>query len=185
MNELPNTGEVKPVTFELPDSINCAYCEKKIAMSVFYCPECRKPLGIMDIGEFLRRIDKRQIMDVRHGGLVLGRNTPDDDMLMFKFIGPNVLYVSGLMQGMEFIVCPEATASNMGLLEEINQEHGDPDELADTPRPEALNVFNTNLCSPVEGYSEFGGVWVGSQYIINRYATKKHLALLTEINTRR
>lgn len=171
-----------PVTYAIPDFVPCRSCREDTPVNSTKCPSCGVMELRLDIGDFLGRIHKRQVMDIRHGGLVLGRPGTEDDIPMFDIAADNVLSLTGMMQGMEFIVCPEATVKHMGILTQLNEDKGDPSTLDEPDWFQFGNVFDTNSCMPLEGLWPHGGVWVGSQFVLNRYATKKHFLQLVNIN---
>ncbi|TIT32296.1 MAG: hypothetical protein E5W65_25650 [Mesorhizobium sp.] len=118
-------------------------------------------------------------MDARHGGLIVGRDGPDDDIPMYQFIGDGIFEICGLMHGREYIVSREAALKHVSALQAINSETGTAD--ADLPlrfSPRSA-VINTNLMPPG------GAIWVDpGQYIINRFATAKHLDSLEKLNAK-
>lgn len=172
------------ITIEVADQAECWNCGEKNSAERLECASCGKLTFFINLGEFIERQAGRQFMDARYGGYVLGRNGPEDDILMFQFWNGNLLYLAGMMQGQEYILSPEATEKHRAMLEEINSEKGNPSELENGLVHKPGNVLDTNLCSPLEGISEFGGLLIApGQFIINRYATKKHFELLQHLNS--
>ena len=118
-----------------------------------------------------------RIADARYGGLVIGRAGPEDDIPMYQHVGSGIFAVVGLMQGGEFIVSKAAAKKHGDLLEEINSDKGQfSNEIALNYSP-LVAIINTNLLPPL------GGLWISwGQFIVNRFATARHLAKLEEIN---
>ncbi|WP_141343363.1 hypothetical protein [Bradyrhizobium sp. USDA 3458] len=114
-------------------------------------------------------------MDARFGGLVLGRDGPEDDIPLYQHQGGGIFAVVGLMQGGEYILCAEAVKFHRSRLVEIKSEKGAPLDLSYSPRS---NVIDTNLMPP------HGGLWVAyeDQFIVNRFATAKYFDELERIN---
>lgn len=177
-------NEIPPVTFEISSEAQCRGCEKDIPFDTKSCPHCDAFNLFIDIGDYLARYVDRQFMDVRFGGYVIGRTTVDDDIPMFQFWGKNILNCMGLMQGQEYVLCPEATSKHHGLLEEINSEKGDVNSLPEITLTPSSNVIDVRLCNPLNGIWEYGGVLINpQQFIINRFATRKHFETLERINS--
>ncbi|MCA1438519.1 MULTISPECIES: hypothetical protein [unclassified Bradyrhizobium] len=61
-------------------------------------------------------------MDARFGGLVLGRDGPEDDIPLLQHQGAGVFALIGVMQGGEYILSEEATKRHWTRLQEINAE---------------------------------------------------------------
>lgn len=93
---------------------------------------------------------------------------------MYLHVGDGVFAVVGLMQGGEYI--QQHAQKHGALLEEINLEKGIPGELL-TAHSHASSVINTNFLPP------YGGIWIHSgQFVVNRYATSRHIAALERLN---
>lgn len=177
MNDIP------PVTYEISPDVNCIKCDALNPTLLDRCTVCDQMLWNMDIGEFFNRLFQRQLADARQGGLILGRNGPEDDIPLFDMRAKNVASLIGLMQGMEFIASTEATAKHYERLEQINTDKGDAEELNAIHLPMTGNVIDTNQFKPIDDIYPYAGLWVTQQFIINRYATKKHFEELVHLNT--
>ncbi|AWM24993.1 hypothetical protein AOX55_00001736 [Sinorhizobium fredii CCBAU 25509] len=130
----------------------------------------------MGFDTFFADLDHMRMMDARHGGLVLGRGGPEDDIPMYLYAGKGFFELAGLMQGGEYLLSRAASISHGALLEEINSEKG---EAKDESHAFSAfsSVINTNFMP------EFGGLWIRrQQFIVNRFATQKHFATLEKIN---
>ncbi|WP_192362811.1 hypothetical protein [Mesorhizobium mediterraneum] len=117
-----------------------------------------------------------RIADARYGGLVVGREEPVDDIPMYLHVGGGIFELAGLMHGGEFIVSNQATAKHSKTLEEINSEKG---SAGDIPLCYSIrsSVINTNFLPPG------GGIWIThGQFIVNAFATAKHLDTLERLN---
>jgi hypothetical protein len=115
-------------------------------------------------------------MDARFGGLVLGREGPEDDIPLLQHRGSGVFAVVGEMQGGEYILSAEATKLYMSRITEINSENGVPPPSLQCSSQST--VIDTNLMPP------HGGLWVayGGQFIVNRFATAKYFDELEKLN---
>ena len=171
------------LTIQISDQTECWKCGHNIPIYVGNCPECDVLNVHMNLVEFLKCQHDRQVMDARYGGYVLGRTCKEDDILMLTFLGGNIILVSGFMQGQEYIISAEASAKHHNEIEKINMDRGDPNDLEDIDLSQSGNILDTTLCKPLTGLSEYGGVLtVYGQFIVNRYATKKHFERLQELN---
>jgi len=64
------------------------------------------------------------IVDVRAGGLVLGRHHNEDDIPMYLPVAEGLLQICGVMQGGEYVVNKEATEKHVARIQEINSYKG-------------------------------------------------------------
>ncbi|WP_156447342.1 hypothetical protein [Bradyrhizobium yuanmingense] len=114
-------------------------------------------------------------MDARYGGLVLGREGPEDDIPLVQHQGAGVFVLVGAMQGGEYILSEEATKQHLIRLNEINSEKGTSPISSYAPKS---TVIDTNLMPPG------GALWVAhnGQFIVNRFATAKYLDELEKMN---
>ncbi|WP_434723025.1 hypothetical protein [Mesorhizobium sp. RIZ17] len=97
---------------------------------------------------------------------------------MYIFLGGGIFELTGLMHGGEFIVSREATAKHLPTLETINSEKGVA-AAEDVPLRYSpiASVINTNLMPAG------GALWIDpGQFIINGFATAKHLETLEKLN---
>lgn len=164
------------VKIDVVDESACVGCKMSIAIEVHKCPSCGEHNYRLPFDVFFSHLDQMNILDARHGGLVLGRTGAEDDIPMFYYDGGGIFKIGGLMQGGEYILSQAATAMHGDELERINAEIGTPDELS-LQIGSFTSVINTNLLPPS------GGLWIRRrQFIVNRYATAKYLDLIESMN---
>lgn len=121
------------------------------------------------------------MLDIRPGGLVLGRPGPEDDIPMYRAVVPGVLQLCGLMHGGEFVVNSVAAEENSERLEEINSYKDLAcAPLTSIPLTATTRIFNTNGTEGPE--SNLAVLIQARQFIINRAATVKYYSELEEIN---
>lgn len=163
--------------FKLPVAAetHCLECEKLISVDAEVCPFCQANAHRMTFGDFFYALEHGRMMDARLGGLVIGRPGPEDDIPMYKHVGGAVFALSGLMQGGEYILSQAATKRYADELATLNAETGDASGIAINVSPRT-SVINTNLMP------EWGGLWTGHQFIVNRYATARHFDTLERMN---
>ncbi|WP_206535400.1 hypothetical protein, partial [Mesorhizobium sp. M7A.F.Ca.US.011.01.1.1] len=107
---------------------------------------------------------------------VVGRHGTNDDIPMYVHVGGGVFELSGLMHGGEFIVSHEAATKHQEAIEKINAEKGAAGEMP-LRYSSKTSVINTNLMPPG------GGLWINhGQFIVNWFATAKHLETLEQLN---
>jgi hypothetical protein len=162
------------------DESPCFFCNEKMPLKASICQSCDKEvpprITVMDL---LVAFVDGHIVDVRAGGLVLGRHHNDDDIPMYLPVAEGLLQICGVMQGGEYVVNKEATEKHVARIQEINSYKGDEEykpsqslSMTDTTR-----VFNTN---GIKG--ELSVLMEGGQFIVNRAATIKHYEELEQIN---
>lgn len=120
------------------------------------------------------------VVDGRSGGLVLGRTHDEGDIIMVQCVhdGTDKVVVVATMEDGEYIINLNASNSESARLEEINKITGDlPDDLAFPLIKDECRVLNTHA-APLDKL-----IWVeAGQFIINAFATSKHLEELESIN---
>lgn len=155
---------------EIGSETDCHACGGAIPLSAVTCPGCATDAPHrVTFEEFFIELEQGRMLDARHGGLVIGRDGPDDDIPMYRHFGKGIFEVVGLMQGGEFIVSKRATDKHREWLEEINQEKGVPPAALALTHSPVSSVINTNLLP------EWGGLWISHQFVVNRFATAKWL----------
>jgi hypothetical protein len=171
-------AEIKIISAE---SSPCNHCGADVPMSrEGWCDACNNPIPQRwNSADFLRAFFKGRIIDVRAGGLVLGRNHNEDDIKMVNMPANGVFQLCGVMMGGEYILSKEATAKHMDRLNEINAFSKDSEftPLVSVPITEKARVFNTNGIK--------GRMWVyvdSGQFIVNRAATATYYQELEELN---
>lgn len=180
-----NSNPLASIEMGADNEMQCRSCARHIPFQATECRYCGGFNLFMGIGEFRARYADKQFMDIRSGGYIIGRETAEDDIPLFQFWGENALNCMGLMQGQEYVLSSEATVKHRNLLEEINSEQGDINSLPEVTPKLSGNVIDVRLCNSLHGISEYGGVLISpGQFVINRFATKKHFATLERINSR-
>lgn len=118
---------------------------------------------------------KGWVVDVRAGGLVLGRSHADGDIFMLQECEDRYFHVIGKMQGGEYILTNQACLAKREEIENINQS-----KLSNQPISiecsELSRVFNTNS----EPDDKFVWIDTNGQYIINKISTSHHIQRLEE-----
>ncbi|MET4477980.1 hypothetical protein [Bradyrhizobium sp. F1.13.3] len=164
---------------ELASSTSCAHCSAEVPLVSETCPKCSTPVPPrINFHEFFAELERRTIMDARFGGLVLGREGPEDDIPLLQHQGAGVFVLIGAMQGGEYILSEEATKRHEARLHEINAEKGSLPKVSYTP---GSTVIDTNLMP------SGGALWVAhhGQFIVNRFATAKYFDELEKMNVSR
>lgn len=163
------------LTIPISDQSECG-CGETVASDLHICPSCGANIFRMPFGKFFSDLERGLIMDARYGGLILGRQTPDDDIPMYAPIGGGLFQLQGLMQGGEYILSRAASVMHRKKLEEINSEKG-ADDLSQIQHY-CRSVIDTN------SMPQHGGLWiVRGQFIVNRFATRKYIADLDRFNS--
>jgi hypothetical protein len=167
------------VDFELADSSPCLGCGADMPLELLTCTSCGEAIAPRgNVIDFLEAFSEGHIIDVRPGGLVLGRHNNVDDIPMVLIAAPGVIQVVGMMQGGEYIVNREATAKHRAKIEEINSyKNPEYTRITSITISQKTRVFNTNGIS-----GDLSVLIGGGQFVINRGATNKHLLELEEIN---
>lgn len=119
-----------------------------------------------------------EILFAHQGGLVIGRAGSADDIPMVVYRALGVFQYFAHMQGGEYLVSAKATARHRDRLEAINSEKGESTPIAAMAVTDKTAVLNTNLIH--------GGATLltssDGQFVINRFATAKHLRELEQLN---
>lgn len=167
---------------EWPDGSPCLTCGNEVDLETDKCPGCGEPTfhRFSSATLFLAFTSGRMI-DVRRGGLVLGRPGLEDDIPLCRAVVPGVLDVLGLMHGGEFIVNNQASFDNSDRLIEINSflDRSYP-ALTEVPLTSTTRIFNTNGLDGPDSHSSL--LIQTGQFIVNRAATAKYYSEIEEIN---
>jgi len=163
---------------EIASDTPCEACQAAIPLDNTRCPNCGAQAKYrLTFEQFFIEIEQMRIADARYGGFVVGRSGPEDDIPLYQHIGSGVFAVVGLMQGGEFIVSKTATEKHSDLLQQINSEKGVVSPSVRLEYSPYISVINTNLLPPS------GGLWISwGQFIVNRFATSRHLPRLVALN---
>ncbi len=122
-------------------------------------------------------LERGEVLNVRQGGLVVGRNNEADDIPLLAFVGNGLFQAIGFMQGGEYLMGAEASAKHCKHLEVINSETGEWRPFSTVPLTHETSVINVNLHAPTSG------LWIHSvQFVVNRFATAKYLGELERLN---
>ncbi|RWM26974.1 hypothetical protein [Mesorhizobium sp.] len=154
----------------------CRNCEAAVPLEVDKYPECSTLTYRLTFTDFFGEIEAMRILNARLGGLVVGRHGTTDDIPMYLHVGGGIFEMSGLMHGGEFILSHMAAAKHRETIERINSEKG---RARDMPLRYSTraSVINTNLMPPG------GALWINhGQFIVNGFATAKHLEKLEQLN---
>jgi hypothetical protein len=163
------------------DSSPCVHCGADIPFEQEeWCESCEHPTPPRyHAASFFRAFFRGRVIDIRAGGLVIGRSHNEDDIKMVNSPAHGIFQLCGIMMGGEYILSKEATAKHMDRLLEINSFPKDSEiaPLTSIPISEKTRVFNTNGIE--------GRIWVfidDGQFIVNRAATAKYYQELEELN---
>lgn len=171
---------MKTMTFDIPDSSPCMDCRKEVLVSELVCSNCgSKASDRFTEIEMYRDFRANYILDVRQGGLVLGRDTDDDDIPVFSSPVEGIFQLTGMMQGWEFVMNSQAFAKNERRVHEIND---DKDVEAYKPTmtvevTDATRIYNTNAL-----HAEMHVLMGNAQFVVNRLSTQKHYKELEQLN---
>lgn len=119
-------------------------------------------------------------IDVRKGGLIIGRSH-DDGGIWFAITsdtGVDVIFQE--LEGYEYIINGQSTASNITIIESINK-YKELEFQAYTP-PNNVTVIDVREFE--QSNKQVLLILTNDQFIVNKYATKKHLAELEELNAK-
>lgn len=170
--------------YDVDDTAPCGECEVQTDVLVPNCINCGAVNVHLTLGEFIQRFSRKQFLDARLGGYIIGRDGPEDDIPMFQISAGNLITLIGMMQGGEYVVSTNAAQRNRDEIIQINSQTGRACDLeVELPFPNC-NVLNVNQCQPLDGLSPSGALLVDSgQFVVNRFATKENFARLEEINS--
>jgi hypothetical protein len=144
------------------------------------CPSCGKELyPRLTAATLYQRLFDGDVIDARRGGLVLGRDTPEDDIPMIVPVNTGVYQIIGLMQGGEYILNAEVSTRRRERLEEIAAESkGDYEPLGSIELTKVTRIINTN--------HQPGGEVIllidRGQFIVSRAGAAKFYRELEELN---
>jgi hypothetical protein len=120
------------------------------------------------------------VVDGRAGGLVLGRTHAEGDIIMVQSAhdGTDRAFIAGTMEDGEYLLNPRSSVSELARLKEINELRADiPSDLVISTIGEECRVLNTH-CAPLDKL-----LWIeAGQFIVNAFATSKHLKELESLN---
>lgn len=167
------------IELEIADTSPCFFCTVDMLLNKSTCAYCGKEAPIrLTVVDFMNAFFEGHIIDIRAGGLVLGRHDNEEDIPIYSAVATGVLQLCGVMQGGEYVINKEATAKHFARIEEIN----DYKDSTYTPI-ESIAITNKTRVFNSNGIKGNMAVLLDTgQYIINRAATIKHYLELEEIN---
>lgn len=167
------------ICLSIANSSPCFVCHKEVSVTENICPYCGalvfQRYTAKDI--YLMFYDGN-IVDARGGGLVIGRDSSEDDIPLITPVSDGIFQFVGFMQGGEFIVHQQAMLKHKRRIEEINSHIGEDVTLLSTiPLGKNTHIFNTH------NHDEITSLLVNSgSFIINRFATALFYDELMKIN---
>lgn len=169
-------------TIEFADETACPYCSTIVPLTQEQeeCGHCGAMLFRLTAPDFFSEVQRRRVLDVRHGGLIMGKSGKEDDIPLLQSEGNGIYSLKGFMHGGEYILSSAATHRHFKRLEEINSEMGmDGYGNLDVRVSRHTCVINVDLVS------DFLGLWIdpNGQFIINAFATAKHFLELEKLNS--
>ena len=166
-------------TFSVADESPCSFCTVPVLLEDPICSHCgKKPYPRFTAADIYQCFITGIVIDARAGGLVLGRDSNEDDIPLITPVAQGIFQVIGLMQGGEYLVNSIATALNKARLAEINSYKSSTyNPMSSINLTDGSRVFNTN------GASDNSSLLIDSEsYVINRAATAKHFDELEKLN---
>ncbi|HEV7735786.1 MAG TPA: hypothetical protein VGO47_00195 [Chlamydiales bacterium] len=167
------------VKFDVVESSSCPDCKTQVPLTETICHSCNEEMPTrLTIKELIDALFFEDLVDVRAGGLVLGRHDENDDIPLFSRCGEGVFQALSMMQGGEYIVNSRAVKKHLERLKKINSFKSSEAKATNSiPLTNTTRVFNTNgiqggalaLCD--EG-----------QFVINRAATQRYYQELDSLN---
>jgi hypothetical protein len=172
---------MKPLFVELSETVACYSCDSPVpTRDTEVCPSCGAASFTLPFPAFFAMLERGEVIHARAGGLVVGRTCSEDDIPLLRYVHSGHFQCIAYMQGGEYLVGAEASVRHYGRLCEINNEKGDWLPPSSVPLTAATTVINTNHVKPT------ACLWIHSgQFVVNRYATAKHLEELERLNSHR
>lgn len=128
--------------------------------------------------ETLEQSTEFYIIDVRKGGLVLGRSHDQGGIWFITLTDENNVTFAEL-EGYEYIVNATSTIDNMDIIETVNKYNEL--EFKEYTPPESITVIDV---TEFEQYNkQVLLVLSDNQFIVNKHATKKHLIQIEQLNS--
>ena len=118
------------------------------------------------------------IVDGRAGGLVVGRSHDEGNIYMIQETGDGRFFISGNLEGGEYILNYDAYETEQNRIIEINKNREQTSYTESLPINPSIRVINTSA-SPNDKL-----LWIDirGQFIINKFSTKTFMLELQEIN---
>lgn len=172
------------ITLEVDDSAPCTFCGEEqpydqVTEEIVECEGCKTPMVRRGFAVLLDGIQRGYLIDVRSGGLIVGRDDNEDDIAMIQFTARGILQLCGRMQGGEYILNRRASIKHMDRLTEMNDEDPDYTPLRSIPLTANTRVFNSHS---ILGGEPLAFLVEPGQAIMRRSATAKYLSELEEMN---
>ena len=137
----------------------------------------RIPPDVASEKEFMALFHAGFVVDGRLGGLVVGRSHAAGNIYMIQPDGAGGFGLAGHLEGGEYLVSYAAWLANPGRLEELNNDR--------TPHNALLNLIPIGLRTlntTAEPLDRLLYVSCEGQFIVNKWATAKHLEEINRIN---
>lgn len=168
------------ICLSIATSSPCFECQQEVSFTDNICPHCGAVVfPRYTAKEIYLMFYNGKLIDARRGGLVIGRDSSEDDIPLITPVSDGIFQFVGLMQGGEFIVHQQATLQNKKRIEEINSHRG---EGADSLKTLYLNkgtqVYNSHHNNGVVSLLVNNG-----SFIVNRFATALFYNQLVALNT--
>lgn len=175
---MSSSPAMRQFTLEIAETLPCRACGKEVPVGLEVCRACGEHSVSIGFDEFFAMLERGEVVNAQQGGLVIGRDHPDDDIPLFQFAGAGIFRMCGCMQGGEYLMGVDATAKHRDRLVAINSEKGSYTPLTTLPVTARTSVINVNLCSPT------ASLWLNprGQFVVNRFATIKYLDELERLN---
>jgi hypothetical protein len=171
------------ITLEVDDSSPCLDCGKEMPFDQTTdeatCMECGGFFIRRGFAVLLDAIQRGYLIDVRAGGLIIGRYDNEDDIPMLQFVARGILQLCGRMQGGEYILNRKASSKHMDRLVEMNEKEMEYNPLTSVPLNANTRIFNSHS---VLGGEPLAFLVERGQFIMRRPATSKYLSELEEMN---
>jgi hypothetical protein len=174
------------VLIKMDEESPCEHCGEVTPLDIHAyvdnstCPSCGKELAPrITVATLYERLLRGDVIDARRGALVLGRDTPEDDIPMIVPVATGVYQVVGMMQGGEYILSAEASTKHSKRLEEICEvAKGAYEPLRSVEVTSVTRIINTN-------HQPAGEVLLlidPGQFIVSRAGTAAHYQELVQLN---
>lgn len=125
---------------------------------------------------FLRAFVNGWVVDGRAGGLITGRSHADGHIVMLQPTSELGEYeMLGLIEGGEYVLCPEASEAHYDRIEEINADNG-------KCAPHQIRTPSRIIHTSAEPHDKFLIIQKG-QWIVNINSTNRHFEEIDRINS--
>jgi len=163
----------------LSKTVTC-HLNRKLAM-----PELRDNKILYTLSDLEPLAAANQIIDGSKGGLILGNTHAEGGIKVIRQYSNEELYeVIAEFEGWEYILNPFTTSKECEILTKINSEFvGSKETFLEFEIPEGVDILDTRTAfEKRKDLNKLILLGQYSQFIINKFSTKKHLTLLNELN---